>query len=310
MLYPKQRKGSAMPSSSAPIANRAARPRVSFEFFPPKTPELEAQLWNAVERLAPLRPAFVSVTYGAGGSTRERTLGVLRRLVAETELKPAAHLTCVAATRDEVDQVVRDYWETGVRHIVALRGDPPGQLGGAYAPGPDSYRNACDLASGIARVAPFEISVAAYPEGHPESVSMLQDIDALKAKVDAGATRAITQFFLDTAAFYRFVEQVRKAGVNIPIVPGVMPVTSVKGLKRMAEISRARVPDRVAKVFEGLDDDPDTRRLVAATVATEMCEELVGQGFSELHFYTLNRAELVLAVCRMLGVSAPVEAAA
>jgi methylenetetrahydrofolate reductase (NADPH) len=187
--------------------------------------------------------------------------------------------------------------------VVALRGDPPGQLGGAYAPGPDSYRNACELAAAIARAAPFEISVAAYPEKHPESPSILQDIDVLKAKVDAGATRAITQFFLDTSAFYRFVERARKAGINIPIVPGVMPVTSVKGLKRMAEISHAAIPPHVAAAFEGLDADPQTRGLVAATVASEMCKALVSNGFSELHFYTLNRAELVYAVCRMLGVT-------
>ena len=298
------------PSRPARAPVGALRPRVSFEFFPPKTPELETQLWRAIERLAPLDPTFVSVTYGAGGSTRERTLGVLRRMLAETRLKPAAHLTCVSATREEVDEVVRDYWAAGVRHIVALRGDPPGQLGGAYQPGPGSYRNACELAAGISAIAPFEISVAAYPEKHPESPSMLQDIDALKAKVDSGATRAITQFFLDTEAFYRFVDRVRKAGVNIPILPGVMPVTSVKGLKRMAEISCAHIPARVAKVFEGLDADPDTRSLVAATVASEMCQELVGQGFSELHFYTLNRAELVYAVCRMLGVTTPAAEAA
>ena len=294
-----------------PTGSNAPRPRVSFEFFPPKTPELETQLWRSVDRLAPLNPTFVSVTYGAGGSTRERTLGVLHRLMAETHLKPAAHLTCVAATREEVDAVARDYWAAGVRHIVALRGDPPGSLGGAYEPEPQSYRNACELAASLTRIAPFEISVAAYPEGHPESASLLHDIDVLKAKVDAGATRAITQFFLDADAFYRYVEKVRKAGVNIPIVPGVMPVTSVKGLKRMAEISRAHVPERVAKVFEGLDAEPDTRNLVAATVASEMCQDLIAHGFSELHFYTLNRAELVYAVCRMLGVSAPpVEAAA
>ena len=300
------------PSSSRPARASigAVRPRVSFEFFPPKTPELEAQLWRAIERLAPLDPTFVSVTYGAGGSTRERTLGVLRRMLAETQMKPAAHLTCVSATRAEVDQVVRDYWAAGVRHIVALRGDPPGQLGGAYQPGPDSYRNACELAAGISAIAPFEISVAAYPEKHPESPSMLQDIDALKAKVDSGATRAITQFFLDTQAFYRFVDRVRKAGINVPILPGVMPVTSVKGLKRMAEISCAHIPAPIAKVFDGLDADPDTRSLVAATVASDMCQELVGQGFSELHFYTLNRAELVYAVCRMLGVTAPAAEAA
>ena len=299
----------AQPSSPG-HAKAPSRPRVSFEFSPPKTEEQEAQLWSTVERLTPLKPSFVSVTYGAGGSTRERTLGIIKRMLAETDLKPAAHLTCVGATRDEVDQVVRDCWEAGVRHIVALRGDPPGQLGGAYRPGPESYRNACELTAAIARIAPFEISVAAYPEKHPESPSHLQDIDVLKAKVDAGATRAITQLFFDTEMFFRFVERVRRAGVNIPIVPGVMPVASVKGVKRMAELSHASIPDRLARVLEGLDADPDTRRLVAATVASEMCKELVAHGFSELHFYTMNRAELVFAVCRMLGISAPVQEAA
>jgi methylenetetrahydrofolate reductase (NADPH) len=281
---------------------KGARARVSFEFFPPKTLELEAQLWKAVDRLSPLNPTFVSVTYGAGGSTRERTFGVLRRLLAETPLKPAAHLTCVAATRDEVDEVLREYWAAGVRHIVALRGDPPGSLGGAYEPGPDSYRHATDLAAAASKIAPFEISVAAYPEKHPESPSILTDIDVLKAKVDAGATRAITQFFLDMDQFFRFVDQVRKAGITIPIVPGIMPVTSVKGLARMAAISHARIPPEAAQVFEGLDADPETRAMVAASFATDMCHKLIAQGFSELHFYTLNRAELVYAVCRMLGL--------
>ena len=206
--------------------------------------------------------------------------------------------------------MVRDYWETGVRHVVALRGDPPGSLGGAYTPEPDGYRNACELTAAIQRHHPFEVSVAAYPEGHPESPSMLQDIDVLKSKVDSGATRAITQFFLDADAFYRYVDQVRRAGVHIPIVPGIMPVTSVKGLKRMAEISRAHVPNRVAKLFDGLDADPETRNLVAATHASELCKDLIGHGFSELHFYTLNRAELVYAVCRNIDVAAPVQAAA
>jgi len=287
------------PSSAAAKGGRA---HVSFEFFPPKTPELEAQLWKAVDRLSPLNPTFVSVTYGAGGSTRERTFGVLRRLLAETPLKPAAHLTCVAATRDEVNEVLREYWAAGVRHIVALRGDPPGSLGGAYEPGPDSYRNATELAAAASQIAPFEISVAAYPEKHPESPSILTDIDVLKAKVDAGATRAITQFFLDMDQFFRFVDQVRKAGITIPIVPGIMPVTSVKGLARMAAISHARIPPEAAQVFEGLDADPETRALVSASFATDMCHKLIAQGFSELHFYTLNRAELVYAVCRMLGL--------
>ncbi len=295
---------------SFPRSAASARPRVSFEFSPPKTPEAEEQLWRTIVRLAPLDPVFVSVTYGAGGSTRERTLHVLQRMLAETGLKPAAHLTCVSASREEVDAVVRGYWDAGVRHLVALRGDPPGQLGGAYEPGPECYRNACELTAAISAIAPFEISVAAYPEKHPESRSILQDIDVLKAKVDAGATRAITQFFFDTSAFFRFVEQVRRAGVTIPIVPGIMPVASVKGVKRMAEVSQAKIPDRMGALLEGLDADPDTRRLVAATIASEMCQELVAHGFSELHFYTMNRAELVFAVCRMLGVAAPVVEAA
>ncbi len=279
-----------------------AAPRVSFEFFPPKTAELEAQLWKAVHRLAPLNPTYVSVTYGAGGGTRERTFDVLRRLLNETDLKPAAHLTCVDATREEVDAVIESYWALGVRHIVALRGDPPGQLGGAYEPGPDSYRNATELTRAIRTVAPFEVSVGAYPEKHPESPSVAHDIEVLKAKIDAGATRATSQFCLDLDAFFRFVDQARSAGITVPIVPGIMPVTTVKGLKRMAEMSHAKIPDRLIKVFEGLDGDPETRGLVAASVASELCGELVAQGFDELHFYTMNRAELVYAVCRMLGL--------
>ena len=290
---------SLRPEPAAP----AVQPlRVSFEFFPPKTAELEAQLWKAVHRLAPLDPSYVSVTYGAGGSTRERTLDVLRRLLGETGLRPAAHLTCVDATRAEVDAVIRTYWDLGVRHIVALRGDPPGKLGGAYAPGPHSYRNATELTAAIRAVAPFEVSVGAYPEKHPESPSVGHDIEVLKAKVDAGATRATSQFFLDLDPFLRFVDQARAAGVDIPIVPGIMPVTTVKGLKRMAEVSCAKIPDRLVKVFEGLDADPETRGLVAASVASELCQELVTRGFDELHFYTMNRAELVYAVCRMLGL--------
>jgi methylenetetrahydrofolate reductase (NADPH) len=281
----------------------AVVPRVSFEFFPPTTPELEQQLFAAVQRLAPLDPAYVSVTYGAGGTTRERTLGVIRRLLSETKLAPAAHLTCVEATREEVDEVIREYWAAGVRHIVALRGDPPGQLGGAYTPGPESYRHATDLVAAITAIAPFEVSVGGYPEKHPESPSIAHDIDVLKAKVDAGASRITTQFFLDTEQFFRWVDQVRAAGISIPIVPGVMPVTSVKGLKRMAQISHARIPDRIAKLFDGLDNDPGTRALVSASASSEMCAELVAQGFTDLHFYTMNRAELVYAVCRMLGVT-------
>jgi methylenetetrahydrofolate reductase (NADPH) len=296
------------PSLTSIPSSGAVVPRVSFEFFPPKTPELEQQLFAAVERLAPLEPAYVSVTYGAGGTTRERTLSVIRRLLAETSLAPAAHLTCVEASRAEVDGVIRDYWAAGVRHIVALRGDPPGQLGGAYTPGPDSYRHATDLVAAITAIAPFEVSVGGYPEKHPESPSIAHDIDVLKAKIDAGAARITTQFFLDTDQFFRWVDQVRDAGINVPIVPGVMPVTSVKGLKRMAQISHARIPDRIAALFEGLDGDPDTRNLVSASASSEMCAELVAQGFADLHFYTMNRAELVYAVCRMLGVTPRAEA--
>ena len=279
-----------------------AAPKVSFEFFPPKTPDLSDQLWNAVLRLEPLRPSHVSITYGAGGSTRERTSDLLRRILGETALKPAGHLTCVGADRAEVDDVIRAYWAMGVRHVVALRGDPPGQLGGVYRPGPENYRHATDLVAAITRIAPFEVTVGAYPEKHPESPSIAHDIEVLKAKVDAGATRATTQFFLDVDQFFRFVDQVRAAGIDIPIVPGVMPVTSVKGLKRMAQVSQARVPERVLHLFDGLDADPETRGLVAASAATEMCSVLMAQGFGELHFYTMNRAELVYAVCRMLGV--------
>ncbi len=285
------------------VASVAARiPKVSFEFFPPKTAELSDQLWKAVRRLAPLGPSHVSITYGAGGSTRERTFDLINRMLGETGLKPAGHLTCVEATRAQVDEVIEAYWAMGVRHIVALRGDPPGQLGGSYEPGPESYRNATELVAAITRIAPFEVTVGVYPEKHPESPSIAHDIDVLKAKVDAGATRATTQFFLDTDQFFHFVDQVRGAGIDIPIVPGIMPVTSVKGLKRMAQVSHARIPERVLHLFDGLDADPETRGLVAASAASEMCGALLAQGFDELHFYTMNRAELAYAVCRMLGV--------
>jgi methylenetetrahydrofolate reductase (NADPH) len=277
---------------------------VSFEFFPPKSDEAEDALWQAIRRLEPLNPAFVSVTYGAGGSTRERTHRTVRRLIEETAIAPAAHLTCVAASREEVDEVIRDYWATGVRHIVALRGDPPGEIGGAYVPPADGYANATELTAAIRRIAPFEVSVGCYPEKHPESPSIDHDIDVLKAKVDAGATRAIGQMFFDTEAFLRYVDRVRGAGIDIPIVPGIMPVTNFKSLKRMAALCQANLPAYLTDLFEGLDGDPETRRLVAATVAAEMCAGLEERGFSDFHFYTLNRADLVLAICRVLGVKA------
>ena len=289
---------------------RGSRAHVSFEFFPPKTPESEESLWRAIGRLEPLAPEFVSVTYGAGGSTRERTHRTVKRILQETGLTPAAHLTCVAASREEVDQVIRDYWEVGVRHIVALRGDEPGQVGGAYVPSSDGYANATELTAAITRIAPFEVSVGCYPEKHPESASLDHDIDVLRAKVDAGATRAISQFFFDTEAFLRFVDRARAAGITIPIVPGIMPVTNFKGLQRMTQLCQTRLPGWLSKLFDGLDEDPDTRRLIAASVACEMCAELEERGFSDFHFYTLNRADLVYAICRVLGVSAPVVAQA
>jgi methylenetetrahydrofolate reductase (NADPH) len=293
-------------SPLGPVARAGGRAdrkvKVSFEFFPPKTEEMENGLWAAIRRLEPLSPAFVSVTYGAGGSTRERTHRTVSRLLQETSLKPAAHLTCVDASREEADAVARAYWEAGVRHIVALRGDPPGQPGGAYAPHPDGYANATELVAGLAKVAPFEISVGVYPEKHPESPSVEHDLDVLKAKIDAGATRAISQFFFDIDAFLRFVERARAAGITIPIVPGVMPVSNFKGLRRMAQGCQTAVPDWMGNLFEGLDDDPDTRRLIAGAVAAETCARLEEEGFSEFHFYTLNRADLVYAICRVLGI--------
>jgi methylenetetrahydrofolate reductase (NADPH) len=283
-------------------AGLAKRPKVSFEFSPPKTPEAEENLWEAIRRLEPLNPEFVSVTYGAGGSTRDRTHRTVVRMLKETRLKPAAHLTCVEASRAEVDEVVQAYWDAGIRHIVALRGDPPGQIGGVYVPRPDGYLNATELTAGIKAIGDFEVSVSLYPQTHPESGSIERDIDVLKAKIDAGATRAITQFFYDIDSFLRFMEKVRKAGVTIPISPGIMPVSNFKGLKKMAGPVGITIPSWLGNLFEGLDKDPETRKLIAASVATEMCARLAEEGFSDFHFYTLNRADLVYAICRVLGV--------
>lgn len=305
-------------SALGPVARAglgsAARPRVSFEFSPPKGPKTEASLWEAIRRLEPLNPEFVSVTYGAGGSTRERTHRTVVRILKETSLSPAAHLTCVEASRAEVDEVIRDYWNAGIRHIVALRGDPPGSLGGAYTPRADGYRNATELTAGIRAVAPFDVSVGLYPQIHPESPSVDHDIEVLKAKIDAGATRAITNFFFDIDGFLRFVDRVRKAGVTVPILPGIMPVSNVEGLSNMAQRIGVTIPTWLANHFDGLDGDPETRKLVAASVAAEMCAGLLEEGYSDFHFYTLNRADLVYAICRVLGVreapSAPTEVAA
>ncbi len=294
-------------SPLGPVARagrNAQRARVSFEFFPPKSDDAEASLWKAIRRLEPLNPAFVSVTYGAGGSTRERTHRTVQRMIAETTLRPAAHLTCVEASRDEVDAVIESYRSIGVQHIVALRGDPPGGhgIGGVYRPRPDGYANATELTAAIRRLGGFEVSVGAYPEGHPESGSIDHDIEVLKAKVDAGATQAISQFFFDIDAFLRFRDRVRAAGVTIPLIPGIMPVSNFNGLKRMCGSCGASVPDWLEAHFEGLDDDPETRKLLAAAVAAETCARLQEEGFSDFHFYTLNRADLVYAICRVLGV--------
>jgi methylenetetrahydrofolate reductase (NADPH) len=283
-------------------ADRHPRLRVSFEFFPPKTEEMERTLWESIARLAPLSPSFVSVTYGAGGSTRERTHATVKRILAETPLIPAAHLTCVAATREEVDEVVRTYHAAGVRHIVALRGDPPEGIGAKYLPHPGGYAHACDLVAGIRRAADFEISVAAFPEKHPESASIEDDLDALKRKIDNGASRAITQFFFDNDHYFRFVDRVRARGIDIPIVPGILPVQNFKQARGFAQCAGASVPQWLADRFDGLDDDVATRRLVAAAVATEQVLDLAAQGVRDFHFYTMNRAELVYAICHQLGM--------
>lgn len=281
---------------------------VSFEFFPPRTDAMEAQLWKSIERLAPLNPAFVSVTYGAGGSTRERTHSTIKRMLAETSLRPAAHLTCVGSTKEELNGIVRDYLASGVRHIVALRGDMPEP--GPYEQVPGGYPSTPDMIRGIREIGPFEISVSAYPEKHPESPSIEHDYALLKAKIDAGATRAITQFVYDTDAVLRFADRAYREGIRVPIVPGIMPPTNFKGVVRMAQRSGATVPLWLVKKFEGLDDDLETRKLISATVVAEQVEKLRRHGFDAFHFYTLNQADLTYAICHLLGVrpQAPVQA--
>jgi methylenetetrahydrofolate reductase (NADPH) len=287
------------------------RIRVSFEFFPPKTEEMEQTLWEAIGRLAPLAPSFVSVTYGAGGSTRERTHATVKRIIAETGLAPAAHLTCVDATRAEVDAVISSYADAGVRHIVALRGDPAGGVGTRYAPHSEGYRNAADLVAGIKRISGIEVSVSAYPEKHPDSPSVEADIDMLAAKVDAGASRAITQFFFDSDHYFRYLDRVRARGITIPIVPGILPVQNFKQTRAFAERCGTSVPDWLADRFAGLEGDAATRKLIAAAVAAEQVLDLVDRGVTDFHFYTMNRADLVYAICHLLGVrAAPVEQAA
>lgn len=277
-------------------------PLVSFEFFPPKTPAMEETLWASVEKLAPLSPQFVSVTYGAGGSTRERTHRTVRRIAEETSLPAAAHLTCVAATRAEVDEVIRAYWEAGVRHIVALRGDMPEGPGTPYAAHPGGYANAAELVAGIKAVAPFEVSVAAYPECHPDSGDWQSDIDNLARKVDAGADRAITQFFFDNALFDAYRERVAARGIEVPLVPGIIPIHSFAQVQRFAGMCGASIPPGLAERFEGLENDAETRRLVAAAIAAEQVFDLMRRGVDRFHFYTMNRADLVYALCRLIGL--------
>jgi len=284
-----------------------ACPALSFEFFPPKTDALEQQLWSCIRRLEPLAPRFVSVTYGAGGSTQARTHATVARLLDETALVPAAHLTCVGATRDEVDEVARRYWRAGVRHIVALRGDMPG--GADYQPHPGGYAFAADLVAGLRRIADFEISVAAYPETHPAAVNPEADLDNLKRKLDAGATRAITQYFFETETYLRFLDRALAAGITAPIVPGIMPVSNFTQAARFSAACGTSVPAWLGRMFEGLTDDPETRRMVGAVAAAEQVRLLQANGIDEFHFYTLNRPDLVYAIAHILGARPRVAAA-
>ena len=289
---------------NAPLAIASPLPndvRVSFEFFPPNTEKANETLWNSIQRLSPLKPSYVSVTYGAGGSTRERTHATVYRLRHETDLEPAAHLTCVGATTDEIDDIARSYWDAGVKHIVALRGDPA-EGGGPYQPHPGGYAYASDLVAGLKNIADFNISVAAYPETHPEATGAEADLDNLKRKIDAGASEAITQFFFDTDVYLKFLERARAAGITVPIIPGILPVTNFTRVAEFSDKCGTKVPHWMADLFDGLDDDPQTRKLVAAGVAAEQCRTLHTEGITDFHFYTMNRADLVYAICHILGV--------
>ena len=289
---------------NAPLAIASPLPndvRVSFEFFPPNTEKANETLWNSIQRLSPLKPSYVSVTYGAGGSTRERTPAPVYRLRHETDLEPAAHLTCVGATTDEIDDIARSYWDAGVKHIVALRGDPA-EGGGPYQPHPGGYAYASDLVAGLKNIADFNISVAAYPETHPEATGAEADLDNLKRKIDAGASEAITQFFFDTDVYLKFLERARAAGITVPIIPGILPVTNFTRVAKFSDKCGTKVPHWMADLFDGLDDDPQTRKLVAAGVAAEQCRALHTEGITDFHFYTMNQADLVYAICHILGV--------
>ncbi|MBC7950747.1 MAG: methylenetetrahydrofolate reductase [Rhodospirillaceae bacterium] len=294
------------PLPELPIAAAPARPvSVSFEFFPPKTEKMQETLWECIKRLEPLAPSFVSVTYGAGGTTRERTHDTVVRIARETGLKPAAHLTCIGHSQGEVDDIARRYWDEGIRHIVALRGDAP-EGSGPYQPTPGGYDYAVDLVKGLKRIADFEISVAAYPEMHPDAPNAQFDLDNLKRKVDAGATRAITQYFFDVDVYRRFVDRARAAGITLPIVPGILPVTNFAQVQKFSTACGASVPPWMAALFDGLDNDPETRKLVAATFAAQQCQALAADGVTDFHFYTLNRADLAYAISHILGVRAKV----
>jgi methylenetetrahydrofolate reductase (NADPH) len=295
-----------MPEVTPPASNghpALKQPSISFEFFPPKTEEMEKSLWETIKRLAPLAPSFVSVTYGAGGSTRERTHSTIARILKETTLLPAAHLTCVGAARGEIDDIVGRYHDIGVRHIVALRGDPPDGIGTPYRTHPDGYQTSAELVAGIKRQhGDIEVSVSAYPEKHPESRDFDADIDMLQAKVDAGASRAITQVFFDNDVYLRYLDRVRARGITIPIVPGIMPMHNFRLARNFVTRAGTTVPDWLAEKFEGLDDDAETRKLVAATVAAGQVQKLAKHGIDTFHFYTMNRADLVFAICHLLGI--------
>ncbi len=290
-------------TGSAQLANLATPPSVSFEFFPPKTEKAEQSLWRALKRLEPMKPSFVSVTYGAGGSTRQRTHDTISRIQRDSSLKPAAHLTCVDADRGEIDDIARQYWQQGVRHIVALRGDAPEEEK-HYRAHPSGYQSSVDLVAGLKQVADFEVSVACYSEVHPDARSADADIEHLKRKFDAGATRAISQFFFDPDIFLRFLERVRAAGIWAPIVPGILPITNFDQVTNFAAKCGANIPPKVAHYFDGLEDDAETRKLIAAAVTAEHCRRLQEAGVNEFHFYTLNRADLAFAICHLLGLRA------
>ena len=284
------------------LSRSGSQIRASFEFFPAKSEEAEATLWEAIKRLEPLQPDFVSVTYGAGGTTRTRTHATVAKIARETYLRPAAHLTCVGASKGEVDDVIREYWDAGVRHIVALRGDPPGGIDAPYEPHPNGYQRTEDLIAAIKRIGDFEVSVSAYPEKHPQSPTLFHDVDALKRKVDAGADRAITQFFFDNSVYLRYLDVAAAAGITIPIVPGIVPVQNFRPTSNMAKRAGASVPAWLADRFEGLDNDVTTRRLVAAAVCAEQVIDLIDRGVANFHFYTMNRADLVYAICHLVGL--------